>query len=30
MIHGQTAKSLLLSVRPVIHRKLNDRVMDIV
>jgi len=29
MIHGQTAK-ILLSVRPVIHRKLNDSVMDIV
>jgi len=30
MIHGQTVKSLLLSVRPLIHRKLNDGVMDIV
>ena len=30
MIHGQTVKILLLSVRPVIHRKLNDGAMDIV
>jgi hypothetical protein len=30
MIHGQTVKILLLSVRPIIHRKLNDGVMDIV
>jgi len=30
MIHGQTVKILLLSVRPVIHRKLNDGVVDIV
>jgi hypothetical protein len=29
MIHGQTVKMLLLSVRPVIHRKLNDGVVDI-
>jgi len=29
MTHGQAVK-ILLSVRPVIHRKLNDRVMDIV
>jgi hypothetical protein len=29
MIHGQTVKILMLSVRPVIHRKLNDGVMDI-
>ena len=30
MIYGQTVKILLLSVRPVIHRKLNDGVVDIV
>ena len=30
MIHGQAVKILLLSVCPVIHRKLNDGVMDIV
>ena len=30
MIHGQTVKILLLSVRPVKNRKLNDGVMDIV
>jgi hypothetical protein len=30
MIHGQTVKSLLLSVRPAIYRKLNDGVMGIV
>jgi len=29
MIQGQTVK-ILLAVRPVIHRKLNDGVMDIV
>jgi len=29
MIHGQTVKILPLSVRPVIHRKLNDGAMDI-
>jgi hypothetical protein len=29
MIHGQ-AVTILLSVRPVIHRKLNDGVMGIV
>ena len=29
MIHGQTVKMLLLSVRPVIHRKLNDGGVDI-
>ena len=28
MIHGQTVKILRLSVRPLIHRKLNDGVMD--
>jgi hypothetical protein len=28
MIHGQTVKILLLSVRPVTHRKLNDGAMD--
>jgi hypothetical protein len=30
MIYGQTVTSLLLSVSPFIHRKLNDGVMDIV
>jgi hypothetical protein len=30
MIHGQAVKILLLSVGPLIHRKLNDGVMDIV
>ena len=30
MIYGQTVTSLLLSVRPNIHRKLNDGVVDIV
>jgi hypothetical protein len=30
MIYGQTVKILLLSVRLVIHRKLNDGVVDIV
>ena len=30
MIHGQTVKSLLFSVGPLIHRTLNDGVMDIV
>jgi hypothetical protein len=30
MIHGQTVKMLLLSAGPIIHRKLNDGVMDIV
>jgi hypothetical protein len=29
MTHGQAVK-ILLSVRPVIHRKLNDGVMDMV
>ena len=29
MIHGQAVK-ILLTVGPVIHRKLNDGVMDIV
>jgi hypothetical protein len=29
MTHGQTVKTLL-SVGPIIHRKLNDGVMDIV
>ena len=29
MTHGQTVK-ILLTVRPVIHRKLNDGVMDII
>jgi hypothetical protein len=30
MIHGQAVKVLLLSAGPIIHRKLNDGVMDIV
>jgi hypothetical protein len=30
MIHGQAVKIHLLSVGPIIHRKLNDGVMDIV
>ena len=30
MIQGQAVKSLLLSAGPIIHRKLNDGVMDIV
>jgi hypothetical protein len=30
MIHGQAGKILLLSAGPVIHRKLNDGVRDIV
>ena len=30
MIQGQAVKILLLSAGPIIHRKLNDGVMDIV